>query len=468
MTNNNDTYDLAVIGAGPGGYVAAIRAVQLGMKVGVVERAELGGICLNWGCIPTKALLRNAEILRLFHRSEEFGIKVQAMEIDLGKMVERSRAIAGQLSKGVHFLFRKNKIDSIKGSGHVNPDKTIQVTDEKGKEVTTIKSKRAIIATGARPRAIPGVKIDGKKVLSYFEALVLKDIPQSMVIIGAGAIGIEFAYFYSALGTKVSIVEMMPRILPIEDKEISNILQKEFKKSGIDIYTETTVKSVGTKGKNVTVTVSSKDGESKLEGDVALMAVGVQGNVENIGLEELGIEMENGNIKVNEFYRTNVDGIYAIGDVIGPPWLAHVGSAEGIVAVEAMAGKSPLPIDYSNIPNCTYCMPQVASLGMTEEKAREAGHELKIGRFPFRANGKSLAYGEPEGMVKLIFDAKYGELLGAHIIGAEATELIASLGIGKTLETTYHEIHKTVHAHPTMSEAIMEAAADAEEEAIHI
>ena len=466
--STNNTFDLIVIGAGPGGYVAAIRAAQLGLKVGVVERDELGGICLNWGCIPTKSLLRNAEIVNLIKRSEEFGIKISGMELDFNRIVQRSRDTANQLSKGVNFLFRKNKVEHIRGFGRFNADKSIQVLDKNGNITQTLQSKRTIIATGARPKTVPGIEIDGKKVISYFEAMVLKEIPKSMIIIGAGAIGVEFAYFYNALGAEVSIVEMMPRILPIEDEEITKILQREFKKAKMKIYTDTKVSKVDTKGKSVAVSVEMKSGKKELKGDVALMAIGVQGNIENLGLEELGVKVENGDIKVDEFYHTNVDGIYAIGDVIGPPWLAHVGSAEGITCVEAMAGKSPLPIDYTNIPGCTYCLPQVASLGLTEEKAKEAGYDLKIGRFPFRASGKALAYGEPEGLVKLIFDAKYGELLGAHIIGAEATELIASLGIGKSLETTFHEIHKTVHAHPTFSEAIMEAAADAEDAAIHI
>ncbi len=467
MTTNS-AFDLIIIGAGPGGYVAAIRAAQLGMKVGVVERDALGGICLNWGCIPTKSLLRNAEIVNLIKRSEEFGIKISGMKLDFARIIQRSRDTANQLSKGVNFLFRKNKVEHIRGFGRFNPDKSIQILDKNGSITQTLQSKRTIIATGARPRTVPGIEIDRKKVISYFEAMVLKGIPKSMIIIGAGAIGVEFAYFYNALGTEVTIVEMMPRILPVEDEEIAKILQREFKKSKMKIYTDTKVSGVDTKSKGVTVSIEMKSGRKELKGDIVLMAIGVQGNIENIGLEELGVKVENGDIKVDEFYHTNIDGIYAIGDVIGPPWLAHVGSAEGITCVEAMAGKSPLPVDYTNIPGCTYCLPQVASLGMTEEKAKEAGYDLKIGRFPFRASGKALAYGEPEGLVKLIFDAKYGELLGAHIIGAEATELIASLGIGKSLETTYHEIHKTIHAHPTFSEAVMEAAADAEDAAIHI
>lgn len=465
---SNDSFDIVVIGAGPGGYVAAIRAAQLGMKVGVVEQDALGGICLNWGCIPTKALLRNAEIIHLLKRSEEFGIKIKGMEIDFSHIIKRSRDVAGQLSRGVSFLFKKNKIEHIKGFGRIDKDRTVQVLDKNGKILKILKPKRTILATGARPKTIPGVDIDGKKIISYFEAMVLEKIPKSMIIIGAGAIGVEFAYFYNALGTDVTIVEMLPQVLPLEDAEISKVLEKAFKKYGIKMHLESKVDSVNSKGRQVVVGISDKRGKTELKAEKALMAIGVQGNIENLGLEELGIPTEGGFVNVDEFYRTGVEGVLAIGDVIGPPLLAHVGSAEGITAVESIAGMSPLPLDYGNMPNCTFCMPQVASLGLTEAKAKEAGYKLKIGRFPFRANGKSLAYGEPEGLVKLIFDDRYGELLGAHIIGAEATELIASLGIGKTLETTFHEIHKTVHAHPTMSEAVMEAAADAEDSAIHI
>ncbi len=468
MAISSQSFDLAILGAGPGGYVAAIRAAQLGMSVAVIERDEIGGVCLNWGCIPTKSLLRNAEVYHLIRKSEEFGIKISGMEIDFAKVIKRSRQVSNRLVKGVQFLFRKNNITSIKGFGKITPAKTIEIFNENGQNSQTVNAKNIIFATGARPREIPGVKIDGKKVISAKEAMLLASIPESMVIIGAGAIGVEFAYFYNTFGTKITMVEMLPQILPVEDKEISAILQKNFKKAKIDILTETRVNSVTEKGKQIQVSVSNKDGEQKLSADLALVAIGVQGNVENIGLEEIGVVTEKGYIKVDESYRTNVSGLYAIGDIIGPPWLAHVASAEGIHVVESIAGKNPAAVDYNNIPGCTYCMPQVASIGMTEEKAKAAGYELKIGRFPFRANGKALAYGDYEGLVKLIFDAKYGELLGAHIIGAEATEMIAELGVAKSLETTYHEIHKTIHAHPTMSEAIMEAAADAGEAAIHI
>jgi dihydrolipoamide dehydrogenase len=468
MANKTEPFDVAILGAGPGGYVAAIRAAQLGMNVAVIEREEVGGICLNWGCIPSKALIRNAEIFHLYNRGKEFGVKVTGLELDFSAVIKRSRQVSNRLVKGVEFLFRKNKVNLIKGSGKLTKDRTIEVSDANGKNTETVAAKNIIIATGARPRTIPGIQIDGKKIISSKEAMILDSIPKSMIIIGAGAIGVEFAYVYNAFGTKVTVIEMMPYILPFEDKEHSEILKKSLSKSGIDIHTDTRVKSIDTSSKKVSVTVSNQKGEEKFDGDVALMAIGVQGNVENIGLEEIGVQPEKSFIQVDKHYATQADGVYAIGDVIGAPLLAHVGSAEGIHAVEYIAGKNPKPIDYTNFPSCTYCIPQVASVGMTEEKAKEAGYELRIGRFPFRANGKSLAYGESEGQVKLIFDAKYGELLGAHIIGAEATELIAELGTAKTLETTFTEIHKTIHAHPTMTEAIMEAAAAADEGAIHI
>ena len=464
----SEKYDLVVLGTGPGGYVAAIRGAQLGMKVAVVEKDDVGGICLNWGCIPTKSLLRNAEIYHLFKRSKEFGFTVSGLEVDFSKVIKRSRQVSERLVKGIQYLLKKNKIDSIMGFGRLAKNNTIEVLDDKQKVIQTVHAKNIIVATGARPREIPNVKFDGKKVISSKEAMVLPSIPESMIIIGAGAIGIEFAYFYNAFGTKVTVVEMLPHILPIEDEEIVHVLERSFKKSKINVLVDTKVEAVDAKGKKVKVTVSNEKGEQKLEADVALMAIGVQGNIENIGLDELGVELEKGYIKVDEFYQTNIPGIFAIGDIIGPPWLAHVASAEGITAVEFMADKNPKPVDYTNIPGCTYCIPQVASLGLTEEKAKEAGYELKIGRFPFRGIGKALAYGESEGMVKLIFDARYGELLGAHIVGADATELIAEMGIAKSQETTFEEIHKTIHAHPTMSEAIMEAAAAADGSAIHI
>lgn len=462
----NKKYDIAIIGGGPGGYVAAIRASQLGFKTAVIEKDKLGGVCLNWGCIPTKALLKNAEIYNHFKHANEFGITYQNLEFDFKKIIKRSRDVALRNSKGVEYLFKKNKIDHISGFGKIISKGKIEVSKD-GKTLETIDAKHIIVATGAGPRTIPGVEIDRKKIISSTEAMILQEVPKSMLIIGAGAIGVEFAYFYNSFGAKVTLIEMMPNILPVEDKEISKLLESNLKKAGIEIFTESKVEKVKV-GENVGITVSTNDGAKELTADVALMAIGVQGNVENIGLESLGVEYEKSFIKVDEYYRTNVDGIYAIGDIIGPPLLAHVASAEGITCVEAIAGKNPDTVDYENIPGCTYCQPQVASLGLTEEKAHEQGYELKIGRFPFAASGKARAIGETDGLVKLIFDSKYGELLGAHILGSEATEMIAELGVAKTLGTTAHELIKTIHAHPTLSEAVMEAAANAMGEAIHI
>lgn len=459
-------FDVAVIGGGPGGYVAAIRAAQLGFKTAVIERDKLGGICLNWGCIPTKALLKNAEIYNHFKHAEEWGISYKDLKFDFSKIVKRSRDVALRNSKGVEYLFKKNKIEHISGFGKLAGKGKIEVSKD-GKPVETVSAKHIIIATGARPRTLPGVAIDGKQVISYVEAMILPELPKSMLVIGAGAIGVEFAYFYNVFGTKVTIIEMMPNILPVEDKEISKLLDSNFKKSGIEIFNETRVESVTT-SKEVIVSVATKEGKKEFKADVALMAIGVQGNIENMGLESLGVKGEKGWIQVDDYSRTNVEGIYAIGDVAGPPWLAHVASREGIVCVEAIAGRNPLPIDYDNIPGCTYCQPQVASLGLTEERAREKGYEIKVGRFPFSASGKARAIGETDGLVKLIFDAKYGELLGAHILGSEATEMIAELGVAKTLETVASGIYGTIHAHPTLSEAVMEAAEDAYGHAIHI
>jgi dihydrolipoamide dehydrogenase len=461
------SFDVLVLGGGPGGYTAAIRAAQLGMKTGIIERDRLGGICLNWGCIPTKALLKNAEVLQLFKRAEEWGISLDNLKIDFAKVVKRSRVVSDKIVKGVEYLMRKNKIEHMSGYGILLGNGAIEIRAE-GKPSERVTAKHIVVATGARPRTIPGVAIDRKRVISSTEAMNLAEQPKSLIIIGAGAIGIEFAYFYSALGTKVTVVEMMPGILPVEDAEITRMMEASLKRQGIDILTQTKVESVKPGAKDVTVVVTSAEGKKELKGDVALMAIGVQGNVENFGLEKVGVTVERGHIKVDGDYRTNVPGVYAIGDVIGPPWLAHVASAEGIHCVEAIAGKKPTPIDYSSIPGCTYCQPQIASVGLTEEKAKAEGHELKIGRFPFRPLGKAVAIGEPEGMVKLIFDAKYGELLGAHIMGAEATEMIHELVIAKKLEATGTDIFRTVHAHPTLSEAIMEAAAAAYGEAINI
>jgi dihydrolipoamide dehydrogenase len=461
-------YDVAVIGGGPGGYVAAIRASQLGLKCAVIEKERLGGLCLNWGCIPSKALLRSAEVYRMFQHADEYGLSVEKVGYDPKKIVKRSRAAADRLSKGVEFLMRKNKIEHFTGTGRIAKKGTVEISKSDGTtEVVT--TKNIIVATGGFTRSLPGVEIDKKKVISSREALVLEELPKSMIIIGGGPIGVEFAYFYNAFGVKCTIVEMLPQILPFEDSEIVDILQKSFKKSGIEVLIETKVESVKTSAKGVVVKVGDKKGGSQeLAGDMALMAVGFGGLTTGLGLEELGVQIEKSFIKVNEKYQTNVEGIWAIGDVIGPPLLAHVASAEGICCAENIAGKSPKPVDYSNFPSCTYCQPQVASIGMTEAKAKEGGREIKVGKFPFRVLGKSIAVGETEGMVKLIFDAKYGELLGAHIIGSEATDMIAELGIAKTLESTPKEIFHTMHAHPTLTEAVMEAAADAMGEAIHI
>jgi dihydrolipoamide dehydrogenase len=459
-------FDVVVIGGGPGGYVAAIRASQLGLKSAVVERDKLGGVCLNWGCIPTKALLKNAEVYHQFKHADEWGISYKDLSFDFSKIIARSRKVATLNSKGVEYLFKKNKIEHISGFGKLSGKGHVEVSRD-GSRPETIAAKHIILATGARPRSLPNISIDGTKIISSAEAMSLQQFPQSMVIIGAGAIGVEFGYFYNTFGTKVTIVEMMPNILPIEDKEVSKLLESSFKKNGIEILTGSKVESVSVSS-NVTISVSSNEGKKQLTADIALMAIGVQGNVENIGLESAGVKVDKGWIQVDEFGRTTVDGVYAIGDVAGPPWLAHVASREGVVCVEAIAGKNPQPIDYDNIPGCTYCQPQVASLGLTEEKAVAAGHQIKIGRFPFSASGKARAIGETEGFVKLIFDAKYGELLGAHILGSDATEMIAELGIAKSLETTGSGIFSTIHAHPTLSEAIMEAAENAYGHAIHI
>ena len=465
---NTEIVDVVVIGGGPGGYVAAIRASQLGMKACVVEKERLGGLCLNWGCIPSKALLRSAEVYRLIQEADSFGIEVGEVKFDAAKIIKRSRKISEQISSGVEFLMKKNKVLHLKGTGKIIGKGVVEVSND-GKVETTVRAKSTIIATGGYTRSLPGVEIDGKRVISSRQALVLDKLPKSIVIIGGGPIGVEFADFYNAFGVKVSIVEMMPQILPFEDEEIVGHLQRSFKKKKIELLTEHKVEAVKITAKSVTVTVANKKGASvELKADVALMAVGFGGLLEGYGLENIGVATERGFIKVDENYQTNVEGVFAVGDVCGPPLLAHVASAEAIYTIEKLAGHSPKPVDYGNIPGCTYCQPQVASIGMTEKKALEAGHKLKIGRFPFRVLGKSIAVGETEGMVKLIFDEKYGELLGAHIIGNEATDMIAELGLAKTLETTYTEVLKTIHAHPTLSEAVMEAAGDALGEAIHI
>jgi dihydrolipoamide dehydrogenase len=460
------TYDIAVIGTGPGGYVAAIRAAQLGMETVVIEKAEIGGICLNWGCIPTKALIRSAELFQSMKHAADFGILAPDVSVDFTKMIKRSRQVANRLSKGVEFLFKKNNITHIAGNASLVNANTLEVNSQEGTK--RISAKNIIIATGARPRALPNVEFDGEKIITSKEAMILPELPNSMAIIGAGAIGVEFAYFYSSLGTKVTLIEMMPNILPLEDVEIVDVVARSYKKQGITILTESKVQRFEKENNSVALSINGNNGEQKITADIALVAIGVQGNVEGIGLESVGINVEKGFIQVDKStYLTSAEGVYAIGDVIGPPWLAHVASAEGIAVVENIAGKSSV-VDYNNIPGCTYCQPQVASLGLTEEKAKDRGSKIKVGRFPFRANGKSLAMGHSEGLVKLIFDDINGELLGAHIVGAEATEMLAELGLGKTLETTGKEIFKTVHAHPTLSETIMEAAANAYGEAIHI
>ncbi len=463
-------YEIAILGGGPGGYVAAIRAGQLGFKTVVIDHQNLGGICLNWGCIPTKSLLKNAEVFdTIKNHSDDFGIKVQGLEFDFSRIIKRSRDISDRITKNVEMLVKKNKVDRIRVYGKLSSNNQIDLYDDKGKKTDSITADNIIIATGASPRVVPSIPVDNKMIITSTEAMNLPEQPKELIVVGAGAIGIEFAYFYSVLGTKVTVLEMLDRILPVEDNEISDALAKNFKKRGIEILTSAVVEKAEVKGKKVKVTVTVNGEKKELSADKVLSAIGVKGNVSGFGLEELGVELFKDHIKVNkETYETNVKGIYAIGDVIGPPWLAHVASAEGIHCIEKIKGLNPPAINYENIPGCTYCIPQVASVGLTEQKAREAGYELKIGKFPFMASGKAFAVGEREGFVKVIFDAKYGELLGAHIIGPEATELIAEYSLAKSLEATGHSIIKTVHAHPTLSESLMEAAAMAYGEAIHI
>ena len=461
-------FDLIIIGSGPGGDVAAIRASQLGMKVGVVEKAELGGICLNWGCIPTKSLLKSASVFEYIKHAKSYGIDINGeASVDFSAMVNRSREVAAGMSKGVQYLFKKNKIELIQGTGKLTTNKTVEVaaTDGTTAELT---AKNIIIATGARSKQLPNLPQDGEKVIGYRKAMTLEKQPESMIVVGSGAIGSEFAWFYNAIGTKVTLVEYLPNVVPLEDEDVSKQLGREFKKAGIKVMTGAEVLSVDTSGEKVKAVIKTKKGEEEHEADIVLSAVGITPNLENIGLEEAGVEVENGKIKVDEFYRTNVEGVYAIGDIVHGQALAHVASAEGITCVEKIAGENPEPVDYGNIPACTYTTPEVASVGMTEKAAKEAGYELKIGKFPFTASGKASAAGHREGFVKLIFDAKYGELLGAHLIGANVTEMIGELVTARKLETTGHEIIKSVHPHPTMSEAIMEAAAAAYGEVIHI
>lgn len=460
-------YDVIVLGSGPGGYVTAIRASQLGLKTAVVERESLGGICLNWGCIPTKALLKSANVFEYINHAEDYGITVKDHSADFPAIVKRSRAVADKMSGGVQFLMKKNKIDVIMGSGKVKPGKKIDVTDADGK-TTEYSANHIIIATGARSRQLPNLPQDGKNIIGYREALTLPKAPKKMVIVGSGAIGVEFAYFYNAMGSEVTIVEYLPNIVPVEDEEVSKQLERSFKKQGINIMTNASVESVDTAGRGCKVQVKTKKGEEILNCDVVLSAVGIEANIENIGLEEVGIATDRGRILTNDYYETNIPGYYAIGDVIPGPALAHVASAEGITCVEKIAGVHTETIDYGNIPGCTYCSPEIASVGMTEKAAKEAGHEIKVGKFPFSASGKASAAGHNDGFIKLIFDAKYGELLGGHMIGANVTEMIAEIVAIRKLETTGHELIKTIHPHPTMSEAVMEAAAAAYGEVIHI
>lgn len=460
-------YDVIVLGSGPGGYVTAIRASQLGLKTAVIEKESLGGICLNWGCIPTKALLKSANVFDYINHAADYGITVKDANADFSGIVKRSRGVAEKMSGGVQFLMKKNKIDVIMGMGTVKPGKKVEVTNDKG-ENAEYSANHIVIATGARSRQLPNLPQDGKKIIGYREALTLPKLPKKMVVVGSGAIGVEFAYFYNSMGVEVTIVEYMPNIVPVEDVDVSKAMEKSFKKQGIKVMTNSAVEAVDTAGSGCKVTVKTKKGEEVLDCDVVLSAVGIEANIENIGLENVGIVTDRGRILVNDFYETNIPGYYAIGDVIPGPALAHVASAEGITCVEKIAGLNPEAIDYGNIPGCTYATPEISSVGMTEAQAKEAGYELKIGKFPFSASGKASAAGHNEGFVKLIFDAKYGELLGGHMIGANVTEIIAEIVAIRKLETTGHELIKTIHPHPTMSEAVMEAAAAAYGEVIHM
>lgn len=462
------SYDIIVVGSGPGGYVTAIRASQLGLKTAIVERESLGGICLNWGCIPTKALLKSANVYEYLQHAADYGINVKESSADFNAMIKRSRDVASGMSNGIQFLMKKNKIDVLKGNGVLKANKVVEVTDENGAMTTYTAAKGVIIATGARSRELPNLPQDGNKIIGYRQAMTLPTQPKKLVVVGSGAIGVEFAYFYNAIGTEVTIVEYLPNIVPVEDEDVSKQLEKSFKKSGINILTNASVESVDTSGKGCVVSIKTAKGEEKIECDVVLSAAGVVTNIENIGLEELGIIVDKGRIIVDDYYQTNLPGYYAIGDVVPGPALAHVASAEGIICVEKIAGHHPEPLNYGNIPGCTYCSPEVASVGMTEKAAREAGYEIKVGKFPFSASGKASAAGAKDGFVKLIFDAKYGELLGGHMIGANVTEMVAELVAVRKLETTGEELIKTVHPHPTMSEAIMEAAAAAYGEVIHL
>lgn len=460
-------YDLIVIGSGPGGYVAAIRASQLGLKTAIVEKESMGGVCLNWGCIPTKALLKSAQVFDYINHASDYGITVGNANVNFDAIVKRSRDVADGMSKGIQFLMKKNKIDVIMGYATIKAGGKVSVKAADGKE-TEYTAKHTILATGARSRELPNLKQDGRKVIGYRDAMVLPKQPKSMVVVGSGAIGVEFAYFYATLGTKVTIVEFMEQIVPVEDEEISKQLGRSFKKMGIDIMNSASVESVDTSGDNCKVLVKTAKGMETIEAEIVLSAVGITPNIENIGLESVGVKTDKGRVLVDPYYQTNIPGVYAIGDIVGGQALAHVASAEGIICVEKIAGHHPEPLNYENIPGCTYCQPEIASVGMTEKAAKAAGYEVKVGKFPFTASGKASAAGTKDGFIKVIFDAKYGEWLGAHFIGANVTEMIAEAVVARKLETTGHEIIKSVHPHPTMSEAVMEAVADAYGEVIHM
>ena len=455
-------YDIIIVGSGPGGYVTAIRASQLGFKTALVEKESLGGICLNWGCIPTKALLKSAQVFEYLNHANDYGLNIKEFSSDFGAIISRSRNIAEGMSKGVKFLMKKNKIDVINGYGKVKPDKIVDV------DGIEYQADHVVISTGARSRVLPAIPQDGKKIIGYREAMNLSKQPKKLIIVGSGAIGVEFAYFYNSLGTKVTIVEYLPKIVPLEDHEISKELEKSFKKSGINVMTSSEVITISNKGKGVTATIKTNKGEEILEADILLSATGIKSNIEDIGLEDVGIAVDKDKILVNSYYQTNIPGYYAIGDIVPGPALAHVASAEGILCVEKIAGHDVTPIDYGNIPSCTYCSPEISSVGLTENQAIDQGFDIKIGKFPFSASGKASASGNKDGFVKVIFDSKYGEWLGCHMIGAGVTDLIAEAVLGRKLETTGQEVLKTIHPHPTMSEAIMEAAADAYNEVIHL
>tara|TARA_B110000008_G_scaffold41182_1_gene38243 strand:- start:10896 stop:12281 length:1386 start_codon:yes stop_codon:yes gene_type:complete len=459
-------YDVIVIGSGPGGYVAAIRASQLGLKTAIVEKENLGGVCLNWGCIPTKALIKSAQVFEYIQHAEDYGISVNDVKHDFNKVIKRSRDIAQGMSKGVNFLMKKNKIDVIMGYGKVLTGKKVEVKSDESTKI--LAAKNIIIATGGRSRELPSLRQDGKKIIGYREAMNLPKQPKKIVIVGSGAIGVEFAYFYNAMGSKVTIMEYLPNILPNEDIDVSKALESTFKKKGIEIHTSTEVTNVDTSGKSCIVSYKNSKGDQKMDFDIVLSAVGVSTNIDNLGLEAMGIKTESGRVVVDDLYKTTAPGYFAIGDIVHGPALAHVASAEGIICVEGIAGHEPEPLDYSNIPGCTYCSPEVASVGMSEKQAIDAGYEIKVGKFPFSASGKASAAGTKEGFVKMIYDAKYGELLGAHMIGSNVTEMIAEIVAVRKLETTGMELLKTVHPHPTMSEAVMEATADAYGEVIHL